>query len=381
MSSWNKAISLLTSQEKFYIKLGLERVQDLLKQLDNPQDKIKCIHVAGTNGKGSTCAMLASVLTEAGYKVGLYTSPHIVDYTERIKINGIDISKEDFASLIFRVKELGNATEFEILTAAAFLYFYEQGVDYAVMETGLGGRLDATNVIKKPEMSIITSIDLDHTDRLGDTIDKIAFEKAGIIKKNVPVVTFKDNNGLEIIKEKACSLFLAKNEGLWQERNKSLVRKACEILQISEHAIETGIKNTKWSARFQYIKEKNLLIDAAHNPAGAVALRESLDFYFPDQQRVFVYSSLKTKDYRGVMKALFREDDTVILTKCSSTAAINPETLKKYVNCKQIYVTSNTKEVEKLFEKFNNNQFLRIITGSIYTIGELFASQVLSSRL
>lgn len=395
--NYEKAKSLLTSQGKFHIKLGLERVNELLNYFDNPQDKVKCIHVAGTNGKGSTCAMLDAVLREAGCKTGLYTSPHIVEYTERIKVGGQDISQDEFARLVCEVITLSEkahipATEFEILTVAAFVYFYEQGVDYAIIETGLGGRLDATNTTKQPEVCIITQIDLDHADRLGDTIDKIAFEKAGIIKPNIPVITLKDNNGLQVIEETAqkgnSPLVLVEQKvietnlmGLWQQKNAALAQKAAEILNITEHAIKSGLKKVIWPGRFQYIKDKNLLIDAAHNPAGAIALRQSLDFYFPCQKRVFIYSSLKTKDYKSVVKNLFRKDDIVILTKCSSPSAVEPETIKQYLSSCIIYITQNVREAVVLSSKFDKNEFLTVMAGSIYTLGEFYSEQVLPSRV
>ena len=180
--NYEEVIKNLTSKGKFYIDLGLDRIKAALKELGNPQDDLKFIHVAGTNGKGSTCAMLESILREAGYKTGLYTSPHIYEYTERIKVNGVEISKEDFARLYPKTEI--HLTEFEILTIIAFRYFKEQNVEIVILETGMGGRLDATNVIKENLCSIITQIDLDHTDRLGKTKDEIAFEKAGIIKSN-----------------------------------------------------------------------------------------------------------------------------------------------------------------------------------------------------
>lgn len=186
-NNYNKAIELLTSQGKFYINLGLDRISAVLGLLGNPQDKLKCIHVAGTNGKGSVCAIIAAILSKAGIKTGLYTSPHIFEYTERIQINGFNISKEDFAKYLFEICEIADKnnihlTEFEILTAVMFKYFADNDVDVVVLETGLGGRFDATNVIKSNLCSIITHIDLDHTERLGNTKSKIAFEKAGIIK-------------------------------------------------------------------------------------------------------------------------------------------------------------------------------------------------------
>src|SRR5574344_261601 len=208
MDKYEKAIELLTSQGKFYIDLGLERVQKFLNLIGNPEKKLKFIHVAGTNGKGSVCATLSSVLTESGYKTGLFTSPHIFDYTERFKIDNKNISKELFAKQVFEICELAeknniHLTEFEILTVVGLTIFAEKNVDIVVLETGLGGRFDATNVIEKNLCSVIVHIDFDHTERLGDTIEKIAFEKAGIIKKGCPVVINGNNLGFEVIKKKA----------------------------------------------------------------------------------------------------------------------------------------------------------------------------------
>ena len=187
MDRYSEIIELLTSKGKYYVELGLDRILELLKLYNNPQEKLKCIQIAGTNGKGSVAAMLDSILIEAGYKTGLYTSPHIFEYTERIKLSGVEISKDDFVQHIqdvVNVSDKNNVrlTEFEVLTVAMFNYFYANNVDVVILETGLGGRLDATNVTSKNLCSIITHIDLDHTDRLGNTKDKIAFEKAGIIK-------------------------------------------------------------------------------------------------------------------------------------------------------------------------------------------------------
>jgi len=394
---YEKAISILTSQGKFYINLGLDRVKNLLELYNNPQDKIKCIHVAGTNGKGSTCAMLASVLTHAGYKTGLYTSPHLVDYTERIKINDKDISKDDFADLIFEIIKTAeenniHATEFEILTVLAFVYFQREEVDFTVIETGLGGRLDATNAIKNPLLSIITTIDLDHVDRLGDTIEKIAFEKAGIIKSNIPVITSKDNKGLEVIREKAfetsSDLILVDDadtsyevnlKGAWQKKNLSLVLKAIETLRrhgiiIPEKTVQEGLQNVSWPARFQYIKEMNLILDGAHNPNAAKLLRESLDNYYPDKERIWIYSSISTKNYAEVMEILFRQSDTVILTKSNSGAAVSPKVLKAKLIEKhmpnKIYITQNIKESINIYHKLVTNQNIGVMAGSLYSTGD-----------
>ena len=208
MMNYEQAIALLTSKGRFFIDLGLERIKQVLEELGNPQESLKCIQVAGTNGKGSVCAILSSVLTVAGYKTGLFTSPHIFEYTERIKINDVEISKDDFCKYLSIVVEASDKcnvtlTEFEILTVMMFKYFYDNNIDVVVLETGLGGRLDATNVISKNLCSVITHIDLDHTERLGDSKEKIAYEKAGIIKPQCPVVT---SEGYEAIRDRADEL-------------------------------------------------------------------------------------------------------------------------------------------------------------------------------
>jgi len=202
----------LDSLQKFGMNLGLERISYLLEKLGNPHLKFKSIHVAGTNGKGSTCAMAASILKEAGYKVGLYTSPHLFDYTERIKVNNKDISTKEFKEGLKLVEKLSsnpatkppsNPTIFEVLTAVAFWYFAKKKVDYAIIEVGLGGRLDATNVLT-PQVSVITNIDLEHTEILGKTLAKIAGEKAAIIKPGVPIVTAETKREpLAVVKKKA----------------------------------------------------------------------------------------------------------------------------------------------------------------------------------
>jgi dihydrofolate synthase / folylpolyglutamate synthase len=396
------SIKILTSQGKFYINLGLDRIKSILSLLGNPQDKLKVIHVAGTNGKGSTCAMLASVLSEAGYKTGLYTSPHLIEYTERVKIDGEDISREHFAELVLGIIELAESnnihlTEFEILTALAFVYFNEQKVDFVVLETGLGGRLDATNVVN-PLLSIITTIDFDHIDRLGDTIEKIAFEKAGIIKENIPVITLKDNNGFEIIQKIAVknksplitSDYSANDKfelpllGLWQSKNLSLVLKAVETLNkkfpIPEQQVKSGLKKVQWPGRLQYIEDKNMILDGAHNLSGAKLLREIIDYYFPDKKLIWIYSSLSTKDYRSIVRALFRENEVVICTRSKSLSAVSPNDLKNEITSLDINLkvlaVDDLKEALTLSSKYMknvyiNNKNLIVIAGSLYSIGEV----------
>ena len=408
--NYDKTISILTSQAKFHISLGLDRISRLLELLGNPQDELKVVHVAGTNGKGSTCAMLSSILTHAGYKTGLFTSPHLIEYTERMKINGQDISKEDFSDILFKVLKIAErnnipVTEFEILTAMGFLYFKEQNTNVVILETGLGGRLDATNVIKNPLVSVITTIDIDHTDRLGDTIEKIAFEKAGIIKERKTAVTIKDNQGVDVIREVAKSknstLELADDSGftvgingeistkektyklpllgLWQKKNLAIALKTVEMLSkqfdIPQTAIAKGLKNVFWPGRMQYIKDKRAVLDGAHNPSGAIALRESLDFYFPLKKRVWIYSSISTKDFNSIMTTLFNTKDIVILTKPNSPSAVDPELLKQkilnYGLTRRIYVHHDVKKAVNFGLSNLTADSILIVAGSLYTIGNV----------
>lgn len=376
--TYNNAIDLLISQGKFYINLGLERISAVLDLLGNPQDKLKCIHVAGTNGKGSVCAIIASILTEAGMKTGLYTSPHIFEYTERIKINGCEISQDDFAKYIFEICEIADKndihlTEFEILTAVMFKYFSDNNVEVVVLETGLGGRFDATNVIKSNLCSIITHIDLDHTDRLGNTRSKIAFEKAGIIKPDCPVLTCE---GYEEIKDRAdeCnSLFVMvapyedtanlSLKGTCQQENLSLALAAVRLLfpKIPQSVIQDGIKYVKHPCRFQ-VCDNNLIIDASHNPNGAMALRESLDFYYPDKKRCFVFGCLKNKDYKKMMEILFEKRDEIYFYHFNNKNSCTVNELQEVCEFPSKQFTS----LEEL-----PDDYLKIVCGSFYMLNEI----------
>lgn len=391
---YEQAKKLLQSQGKFYINLGLERIQNVLTKLNNPQNNAKIIHIAGTNGKGSVASTIANILKCAGFKTGLYTSPHLVEYTERIKINGDDISQDDFAKYITDVCKISNVlTEFEILTAAAFKYFSDNSVDYIVLETGLGGRYDATNVCKN-SLAIITSISLDHTDRLGKTYEEIAFEKAGIIKEHSTVITSSNNKGYSVVSnialQKNAKLITVDNEiqmqyenginyavidgkkfkfpllGLYQKQNLALVIEAIKYLNIEKSAFEKGLKTAKWGARLEYIKEKNILIDGAHNPDSAMELKKSLDFYFKDKKKIFIYSTINTKDYKTIAKTLFDENDEIYYFEFHHPNAVKYETYIKDVDW-----LKNIKKLDNLENVLKRNE-LKIITGSLYMIGEIY---------
>lgn len=411
---YEKAVNLITSREKFHICLGLDRVKNILAILGNPQENINIIHVAGTNGKGSTCAILSQIFTTAGYKTGLYTSPHILKYTERIKINQSDISDREFSDIIFEINELSQKhniylTEFELLTVCAYKYFSDKDTDICIIETGLGGRLDATSAISKNILSIITSISLDHTDRLGDTIEKIAYEKAGIIKQNCPVLTAKSNAGLQTIQqvaiEKNSQVVFPKQEialtienglniayynerkfefnllGLWQKDNLELALGAIDYLNsigydIDEKSIRKALAKVSWPCRMEYLKKYNILLDGTHNPDGARVLRESIDAYFPTQKKVWIYGSLITKDYKKVTETLFKEDDEVYFYNFEYPNAVSFEELYQFVPNS---APMGIKDLDYLLHE--NKNALIIICGSFYMLGQILEKSYFFNNL
>lgn len=343
---YQDAISLLTSKGRFHIELGLDRIKSVLELLGNPQDDLKYIHVAGTNGKGSVCAMLASILSEKYEKVGLYTSPHIFEYTERIKISGNNIPKDVFANYVFKICEIADnanihLTEFEILTVMMFLYFKSQNVDIVVLETGLGGRFDATNVIKTNLCSIITHIDYDHTERLGRTRDQIATEKSGIIKRGCPVITATAMEVLRDAADEQNSMFILVSpypnedfktactlKGLHQDENISLAVSAIrECFQnITTEDIINGLKKVVHPFRFEYFKEHNLIVDVCHNPNGIEALRYNLDTMYPEPKRI-IFGALKNKDYAKMINILCSPQDEILFYEFDYPAAATFEKL------------------------------------------------------
>ena len=328
----------LESLEKFGINLRLERITTLLDQLGNPQQSFNSIHVAGTNGKGSTCAMIASILNAAGYRVGLYTSPHLFHYTERIKINGKEISRKEFSRLIKLMQLLAEKLElkptvFEVLTAAAFLYFAQKKVDYAVVEVGLGGRLDATNVLT-PLVSIITNIELEHTKILGNTLTKIAAEKAAIIKPHVPVVTAEIKpEPLKVIREKceksrSILIGVSPNQiirepkllGPHQKINCATAIAAIRLagIKVDHQHIRQGLKKVSWPGRFQVIQKRPLIIvDGAHNPSGTKVLRQTIQENYPGKKFSIIFGCQQDKDQGAMLKELSPIASRFIFTRSS----------------------------------------------------------------
>lgn len=398
------AAEILTSKNKFHIKLGLERMEIILKAFNNPENSFECIHIAGTNGKGSTCAIIEKILLEDKRKViGKYTSPHLFSYTERISVDGENISEVELNQIISLINKkdaelnLG-LTEFEILTAAAFIYFKKKNVDIAILETGLGGRLDATNVIKKPLISVITSISFDHKERLGDTIEKIAYEKAGILKKGSKCTFLKSNNGFETLKNEAIKkgAILVEDDldvsvennvakingedfefnlnGDFQKENLKLALLAINSLdfKIKKETIKNALKNVSWRFRMEKInyKGKNLLIDSCHNPDGARVLAEYLEKYEKNKKIKFIFGCLKNKEYEKILDTIYKPEFDFCFYEFNYPNALKYENLdKKYKN--------KIREIkDPIFEIGQNDYELCVLAGSIYMLGKIFKDKI-----
>lgn len=379
------------------IRLNLSRIRRLAARLGNPEKRLKAIHVAGSNGKGSTCAFLFSMLRKAGYTVGLYTSPHLRHFNERIRINDAHISDEDIIRLYRRIREAmkGDETFFEITTMMALLYFAEKSVDIAVVEVGLGGRLDATNIIT-PLVSVITNISIEHTGFLGHTVGQIAREKAGIIKRGVPVVTSATGMALSEIKKAAgrkhapvhpplpwrkaaqgVSIGQYGNlalglKGDHQAGNAAVAVRVISLLRsgpsaaVPERAVRAGLKGACWPGRLEFIG-KNILADCAHNRAGMEVLGKELRKI--RGKKVMVIGILEDKDIGSMMAIAGRNARLLILTTPNSGRAVPPEELARYANRPCIAVPDPQEALREAKRKAKKGELI-VITGSIYLVGE-----------
>ena len=398
-------------------RLGLDRMEKLLKLIGNPEKKLKFIHIAGTNGKGSTAAMLASVLTEAGYKTGLFTSPYIHSFHERIKVNGKNIPEEELTATITYLKRFiesmeDKPTEFELITVIAFLYFQACQCDIVVIEVGLGGRLDSTNVIPTPEAAVITAIDMDHMNELGDTIEKIAYEKAGIIKEYGDVILYQQKESVyEVIRtichQKSSSLHLVEFKNLeilssnleeqklkfegfkevvirllgeYQQKNTAVVLKTIEVLRtkgwvISDQALHDGLKKTTWPGRFEVLNRAPcFIVDGAHNPNGVQALVKNMELYFSGKKKLFLVGVLKDKDYSTMIQLIAPYGDQWIVVQPENERALSTVDLTKILKekyNKDVIEAANVREGVNLALKLAEEEQIIISFGSLYMVGEI----------
>jgi dihydrofolate synthase/folylpolyglutamate synthase len=414
--NYQQAWQFLDQLQLFKIKLGLDSMQHFLKQLGNPQQRLPCIHIAGTNGKGSVGATLHSILCAAGYRTAFYTSPHLSSVRERFKINASYISKEDFARLITKIAAILDGqqiTYFECTTALAMLWFAEQDVDCALLEVGMGGRLDATNVIT-PLLSLITNVSMDHEQHLGKSLAAIAGEKAGIIKPAVPVVSGVAADAAGQVIQEICSkqeapLFLFGRDfngsgdkkgwqyrgmqemtladlpmplyGQYQLSNCSLALAAIQLLcqqgwAINEEQIRTGLAHTRWPGRLEYFRTEQgqqFLLDGAHNPAGAVALREALQNDFTYKRLILVWGAMADKDIQKALAEVAPLADVIMLTLAAdSERAATPEQLKKVlpdkIQAKIICLASPDEAIMEAGSCADKDDLI-CISGSLYLIG------------
>lgn len=415
--NYNEALNFISESHKFGMRLGLDNMKRLLELLGNPQEKLNIIHVAGTNGKGSTCSFISTILVECGYKVGLYTSPYLETFTERIRINNENIPEEKVANIISLIKEKIDImikegyeypTEFEIVTAMAFYYYFIENTDYVVLEVGLGGRYDATNVIDKSLVSVITSISLDHTGILGDTLEKIAYEKAGIIKENGTVFVYNQTDIVKNVIKEVCNkknakyievdfddVIIKKSDinyqsfdykkykdikinliGEHQIKNSILALNVVEFILDNIHldTIKKGIEKTKWAGRIEKLSESPLfIIDGAHNEDGAKSLQKVLDKNLKDKNMTLIIGMLEDKDIDTVLEILIPYFNKVITTTPNNPRAISCDKLKDKVYKYNKNVTQ-VKEIEKAVEYALENSKkddVIICAGSLYMIGEV----------
>ena len=411
--------------------LKLERIKNFLTTIDNPQDSLRCLHIAGTKGKGSTSAFIAYILRQAGYKVGLYTSPHLSDFRERIRIltpnsqlptknpefEGM-ISEGELSDLVKPLKqriekynqssEYGALSFFEVYTSLAFIYFKEKKVDFAVLETGLGGRLDATNVVN-PLSCAITPISYEHTQKLGNTLRKIATEKAGIIKnqKLIVISALQEKEALDVIrgrcKELGTKLYEV-NKDIFYEKthqgfnvlgvfgeypnleirllgkhqlvNATLAVGVIEALRfydiiVDVQSIRDGLYNTLWPGRCEVISwHPFVVLDGAQNVASMRALKETIKENFQYKRLILILGISSDKDIKGICQELYDLADEIILTKANNPRATAPEALAKYFNGKEVHRTANVKEARELAYCLSQKEDLILVCGSLFVVGE-----------
>lgn len=423
--NYDEALQFIKECAKFGVKLGLERIGEILRRLKNPEGRFRSVHIAGTNGKGSTAAMFDYIFQEAGYKTGRFTSPHLVSYRERFTVNGVWISQDQLAEIVSRIKPVleavalegfGNPTEFEIGTVIAFEFFAAQAVDVAVIEVGMGGRFDATNVIR-PVLSVITRIDYDHQQYLGNSLSEIAFEKAGIIKPGIPVVIGAQLPGIEDYLSQIAtsrgsgfklasdlrikSLKVAENgtEARYQSTCFGTLRVSLRLIgphqamnclnvlagiqylvnagfKITQSDLLNGLAKTVWPGRMERIESirpLQLYLDGSHNPDGARALVDTIKLLYPGQKVDMLVGILDNKSY-AEMAAIFSEiAAAVLVTGITGFQAAPASELAAIFNERGIESTIEPVPEEALRRLMASTNSVAVAAGSLYLIGELRA--------
>ncbi len=425
--TYQQSLDYLASLNTFGMRLGLSRICRLAELLGNPQDACKTVHITGTNGKGSVSALAAAALSASGLRTGLFTSPHLVFYNERMCVDGAKISDEDFARMLSRTRDAAermiaegeeSPTQFEVLTAAAFLYFAKEKVDYAVIEVGLGGLLDSTNIIT-PVATVITNVTLEHADVCGGTLEGVAEHKAGIIKENVPVVTAAKGTPLDVIRrtarEKNAPLYVMGEDfylrscsrttegqklsldapslslsdwryGIsfaapYQAENSAAAAALMGVLaqkdaRISMSKTAEAFSRTAWPGRFERMDAdgQKIVVDGAHNPAGMKSLREALDAVFPTEPRVFLLGILHDKAIDDMLDILLRPEDVVFVTQPDSGRAETAERLLQSVR-KRVRQAEAEPDRDRALTRAKQAAEGKLLccTGSLYLIGELRA--------
>ncbi len=420
--NYNEAMLFLTNLTRFGVNFGLCRIGELMRRLGSPHRDLKIVHIGGTNGKGSTAVMLASILQKAGYRVGIFTSPHLHSYTERFQVNGAEIARKNVANLLSEIRPcledmvregFEHPTEFEVSTALAFLYFSRKKVDLLVLEVGLGGAVDSTNIVT-PLVSVITNITMDHMDCLGHSLEEIARTKAGIIKPGVPVVTAADGVGLRVIKEVSqrehSRLVIVGRDVTWkhislsekgqcftiqgrrqsyeklklpllgrrQQVNAATAVAAAEILMetgrvISAGAVSEGLAAVQWPARFEILRKKPLvIIDGAHNYEGARSLRQALEEHFPGRRLILVIGMLADKERARVVAELAPLAEAVVVTRPNSPRAGDWRELAREAgnHTSSFYLVEDVGDAVNRAMSLAGPADLVCVTGSLYMVAE-----------
>jgi dihydrofolate synthase / folylpolyglutamate synthase len=413
METYSELLSWTYELQKFGIKFGLSSTSRLLKRLGNPHLQIKCVHIGGTNGKGSVTAMLSAILRLGGHRVGMYTSPHLVSFEERFQISGAKINQEQARKIMAEVKQAADPSEpptfFEFTTAMAFLWFAQEQIDLAIMEVGMGGRLDATNVAQ-PIVSVITNISLEHQEHLGQTLIEIGREKAGIIKEKTPLVTAAVQPEVLDLFERTCQekgspLCLLGRDfavdqdsngigyrglsrrlddlsiGLVGEHQKANAAEALCVMELLDRAglpwnemdLRQGLMNTRWPGRFQELPGLPLIIlDGAHNPASAVTLVNTLKSRYKDKHVVMVLGIMKDKDIGSMLGIFLKGASEVIFSRPAYDRSADPEQLAEAASCYSLPKVAHVPLMEAidLARCKAGQEGIVVVTGSLFTVGE-----------